>query len=99
MSEYADVLVNKAKHQYALGSPEPVISFPDALGGYFASRILGFQVLEKGRILDKYLEAVRQAYSQRIVYAMPDNTDAGDDEVEWPLQSDLSVLRENLEQS
>lgn len=99
LSEYADVLVNKAKHQYALGSPEPVISFPDALGGYFASRILGFQVLEKGRILDKYIEAVRQAYSQKIVYVMPDSMDPGDYYVEWPLQSDLSLLREDLEES
>lgn len=37
LSEYTDVLVNKAKHEYGLGAPEPVISFPDALGGYFAS--------------------------------------------------------------
>ena len=64
LSEYTDVLVNKAKHEYGLGSPEPVISFPDALGGYFASRILGFQVLERGGILDKYIEAIRKAYSQ-----------------------------------
>ncbi len=99
LSEYADVLVNKAKHQYALGSPEPVITFPDALGGYLASRILGFQVLEKGGILDKYVESVRQAYSQKIVYVMPDSTDSGDDDVEWPLQSDLSLPREELERN
>ncbi len=41
-----------------------MISFLDALGGYFASRILGFQVLEGGGILDKYIEAIRKAYSQ-----------------------------------
>lgn len=87
LSEYANVLVNKAKHQYALGSPEPVISFSDALGGYFASRILGFQVLEKGGILGRYMEAIRLAYSRGIVYAMPSNVDPGDDDNEWPLQS------------
>lgn len=95
LSEYTDVLVNKAKHEYGSGKPEPVISFPDALGGYFASRILGFQVLERGGILDKYVEAIRKAYSQGIVYTMPSDMDPGDDDDAWPLQSDLSVLEED----
>jgi hypothetical protein len=99
LSEYADVLVNEAKHNYAKGTPEPVISFPDALGGYFASRILGFQILEKGGILDKYVQAIRQAYAQRSVYVLPSGVDPGDDPVEWPLQSDLSTLGENPDSS
>lgn len=95
LSKYADVLVNEAKHDYAKGTPEPVISFPDALGGYFASRILGAQILEKGGILDKYVEAICQAYAQKVVYVMPTDDDPGDDPVKWPLQSNLSTLVEN----
>jgi hypothetical protein len=97
LSEYAEALVNKAKHQYASGRPEPVISFPDALGGYFASRILGFKVLQKAGILDQYVEAIRDAYSKGIVYVMPSGPDSGDDPHPWPLRSDLSVLEEHPE--
>jgi hypothetical protein len=97
LSKYTDVLLNKAKHEYGLGLPEPVISFPDALGGYFASRILGFQVLESGGILDKYVAAIRKAYSQGIVYTMPSGLYNGDDNDAWPLQSDLSILEEDSE--
>ena len=87
LSIYAQVLGNTAKHEYGSRSPEPVISFANALGGYFASRILGFKVLEKCGILDKYVEAIRRAHSDRIVYAMPDGGDPGDDDLEWPLQA------------
>ncbi len=87
LSKYAQVLGNIAKHEYGSGSPQPMISFPDALGGYFASRILGFSVLEKGGILDRYVEAIRQAHSKRIVYAMPDGEDPGNDALEWPLRA------------
>lgn len=90
--EFAIVLVNKAKHEFGLGSPYPVISFPDALGGYFASRILGFQVLQKCGLLDRYVEAIRNAFSQRMVYTMPEGPDSGNDKKEWPLQTDLSEL-------
>lgn len=93
--EFAIVLVNKAKHEFGSGSPYPVISFPDALGGYFASRILGFQVLQKGELLDKYIEAIRNAFSQRITYTMPSGPDPGDDKKAWSLQSDLSELEED----
>ena len=99
LSKYADALVNRAKHEYFSGKPEPVISFPDALGGYFASRILGFQVLEKGQLLDQYVDAIRNAYSQRVVYTMPSGADPGDDPNSWPLQSDLSALGKDSEDS
>jgi hypothetical protein len=95
LSEYADVLVNPAKHNYGLGSPAPVISFPDALGGYFASRILGSQVLERGGILEKYVEAISKAHSEGIVYTFPEDSDLGDDPDAWPLLSDLSESEED----
>lgn len=97
LSEYANALVNKAKHEYFSGKPEPVISFPDALGGYFASRILGFQVLEKGKLLDQYVEAIRDAYLRRVCYTMPSGSDHGDDSSSWPLQSDSSELEKESE--
>lgn len=99
LSEYADVLVNPAKHDYGPSSPAPVISFPDALGGYFASRILGAQVLEKGGILERYMEAINKAYSERIVYTFPKDSDPGDDPDAWPLQSNLSELKDNFDES
>ena len=92
--ELARVLVNKAKHEFRTDSPLPVISFPDALGGYFASRILGFQVLQKAGLLDIYIEAIRSAFEKRIVYTFPEGPDPGDDPEPWPLQSDLSELEE-----
>ncbi|OBW63488.1 MAG: hypothetical protein A9183_07135 [Dehalococcoides mccartyi] len=98
LSGLASVLINKAKHEFGSGSPYPIISFSDALGGYFASRILGFQVLQLGGILDRYVEAIRSAYSQRIAYTMPSGSDPGDDDKAWPLQSDLSELEENIEE-
>jgi len=91
----AIVLVNKAKHEFRTGSPLPAISFPDALGGYFASRILGFQVLKKAGILDSYVDAIRSAFEKGIVYTFPEDSDPGDDPKPWPLQSDLSELDEN----
>jgi hypothetical protein len=97
LSEYADVLVNPAKHNYGPGSPLPVISFPDALGGYFASRILGSQVLGRGGVLEQYVEAIKKAYSERIVYSFPECGDPGDDPEAWPLQSDLSEPEDNCE--
>jgi len=98
LSEYADVLVNPAKHNYGSGSPAPVISFPDALGGYFASRILGSQVLEKGGILEQYMEAINKAHSEGIVYTFPEDSDPGDDPDAWPLQSNLSEVEDNSEE-
>lgn len=95
LSEYADALINPAKHNYGPDSPAPVISFPDALGGYFASRILGSQVLEKGGILEEYMEAISKAHSKGIVYSFPEGSDPGDDSDAWPLQSDLSELEED----
>jgi hypothetical protein len=95
LSEYAEVLVNPAKHNYGTGSPAPVISFPDALGGYFASRILGFQVLERGGILEQYMDAIKKAHSESIVYAFPEDIDPGDDPDAWPLQSNLSETEDN----
>ena len=74
--------------------PLPVISFPNALGGYFASRILGFQILQKAGLLDSYMEAIRSAFEKRIVYTFPEDSDPGDDPNPWPLQSDLSELEE-----
>lgn len=97
LSDFTNVLVNKAKHEYRFGSPGPVIPFPDALGGYFASRILGFQILDKGGILDDYIKAIRKAYSERICYTMPSGSDPGDDEHGWPLQSDLKEFDEDSE--
>ena len=97
ISEYADLLVNKSKHDYAGGSGYPVISFTDAIGSYFASRILGFQVLEKGGILEAYIADIQQAFVKGIVYSFPDNSDPGDDPKEWPLQTNLSDLAENTE--
>lgn len=99
LSEYADVLVNPAKHHYGGGSPAPVISFPDALGGYFASRILGSHILERGGILEQYMAAVTDAHSKGIVYYFPVNSDPGDDPDAWPLQSDLSEVDGNSEES
>lgn len=78
-NDLAIVLVNKAKHEFRTGLPLPVISFPDALGGYFASRILGFQVLQKAGILDSYVKAIRSAFEKRIVYTFPEDSDPGDD--------------------
>lgn len=97
LSEYTEVLNNQAKHKYGPGTPEPVISFPDALGGYFVSRILGFRVLERGGILDKYVEAIRKAYSEGNIYTMPSGMDPNDDDNAWPLQSDLSELQDDSE--
>jgi hypothetical protein len=95
--EFAVVLVNKAKHEFGVGSPYPVISFPDALGGYFASRILGFQVLQRAGLLETYVEAVEESYSKGIVYAMPEGSDPGDDDKVWPLQADPSELENDSE--
>lgn len=92
--DLAKVLVNKAKHEFRTDSPLPVISFPDALGGYFASRILGFQILQKAGLLDIYVEAIRSAFEKGIVYTFPEGSDLGDDPEPWPLQSDLSELEE-----
>lgn len=97
LAEYADVLVNPAKHNYGTGSPAPVISFPDALGGYFASRILGYQVLEKGGILEDYMQAIKKAHSEGIVYTFPEGSDPEDDPDAWPLQSNLSELENDSE--
>lgn len=99
LCEYADVLVNPAKHDYGTGSPAPVISFPDALGGYFASRILGSLVLERGGILERYMEAINEAHSKGIVYYFPEESDPGDDPNAWPLQSGLSELEGDSEES
>jgi len=99
LSEYADVLVNPAKHNYESGSPAPVISFADALGGYFASRILGSQVLERGGILEKYMEAINKAYLERRVYTFPQGRDPGDDPQAWPLKSNLSEVEDDLDES
>lgn len=97
LSEYSDVLVNPAKHNYGTGSPEPVISFPDALGGYFSSRILGSQVLERGGILEDYMEAIKKAHSEGMVYSFPEGSDPGDDPDGWPLRSNLSEMEDNSE--
>ncbi len=86
-----------AKHNYGPGSPAPVISFLDAFGGYFASRILGSQVLERGGILEKYMEAINKAHSEGVVYTFPEDSDQGDDPDAWPLQSNLSELEDNSE--
>jgi hypothetical protein len=91
-------LVNKAKHEFRGASPLPVISFPDALGGYFASRILGFQILQKADIFDSYVQAIRSAFEKGQVYAFLESPDPGDDPKPWPLQSDLSELEEDLEE-
>jgi hypothetical protein len=69
-----------------------VISFPDALGGYFASRILGAQILERGGILEPYMEAINEAYAEGRVYTFPQGRDPGDDPDTWPLKSNLSEL-------
>jgi hypothetical protein len=71
LSEYADV---------------PVIDFADALGGYFASRILGAKILKRGGILERYMEAINNAYSERILYASPDVSDPADDLDPRPIQ-------------
>lgn len=92
--EFARVLVNKAKHEFRNDSPLPVISFSDALGGYFASRILGSQILQKAGLLDSYVEAIRSAFEKGIVYSFPSVSDPGDDPNPWPLHSDLSELDE-----
>ncbi len=92
--ELARALVNKAKHEFRTDSPLPVISFPNALGGYFASRILGFQILQKAGLFDIYVEAIRSAFEKRIVYTFPEGSDPGDDPEPWPLQSDLSELED-----
>ena len=99
LSEYAGVLGNPAKHKYGSGSPAPVISFADALGGYFASRILGSQILERGGILEKYMEAINKAYSEGDVYTFPEGIDPGDDPDAWLLQSNLSESEDNYEDS
>ena len=90
----AQVLVNKAKHEFRGGTPLPVISFSDALGGYFAARILGFQILQQAGILDSYVKAIRSAFENKIVYTYPEDSDPGNDPEPWPLQSDLSELEE-----
>jgi hypothetical protein len=95
-NDLAIVLVNKAKHEFRTGSPLPLISFPDALGGYFASRILSFQVLQKADILDSYVVAIRSAFEKRIVYTFPEDSDPGDDPEPWPLQSGLSALEDDI---
>lgn len=99
LSEYTDVLINPAKHDYGPSSPAPVISFPDALGGYFASRILGAQVLERGGILERYMEAINKAYAERRLYTFPQGRDPGDDPHAWPLKSNLSELEDDLDES
>lgn len=99
LSEYATVLINPAKHDYGPGSPAPVISFSDALGGYFASRILGAQVLERGGILERYMEAINKAYTEGRVYTFPQGRDPGDDPHAWPLKSDLSEAEDDSDES
>ena len=72
-------------------------SFPDALGGYFASRILGSQLLERGGIFKEYMEAINKAHSEGVVYTFPEDSDPSDDPDAWPLQSNLSELEDNSE--
>lgn len=62
-------------------------------------RILGSQVLERGGILEQYMEAINEVHSKGIVYYFPEDSDPGDDSDAWPLQSDLSELEYNSEES
>ena len=66
-------------------------------GFNFASRILGYRVLDKGGILDDYVNAIEEAYSNRMCYTMPSGEDPGDDKQAWPLQSDLEDYNDEIE--
>ena len=92
LSEFADTLINPAKHEYGTGSPKPIISFPNALGGYFASRILGYQLLKKAGVLEDYIKAINKAHSEGRVYYYPEDTDPGEYPAEWPLRNALLEL-------
>jgi hypothetical protein len=92
IATFSRALANKAKHDYRLGIPKSVISFSDAIGGYYAARILGSSVLDKGEILDKYLAAIEKAFKNKIVYVMPNGSDPGDDSDAWPLQLNAADL-------
>lgn len=52
---------NEAKHEYGTGTPSSVVPIDDAIGNYFAARILGSKVLETAGKLQLVVDATRSA--------------------------------------
>jgi hypothetical protein len=85
-AQFASRFVNKAKHEFGTGTPSPVISFPNAMGIYFASRILGAEVLNKIGMLTAYVDAMRRARAEGRVYVMPEGPEPDANRFLWSPQ-------------